>query len=458
MRAIGRLMAVAALVFALTPDSAAAQRWTWDVGLHGGYSMWTNMAGEASGADKIHFESGPFAAAHLGWWGSRFGLRANTSFSERSLGLKVAEDDEEVVGMENINVWSGSLDALFRLKAPRDNWEGGEFLPFLALGLGGRWVNPPGDDADAVCNDTAEGKQWACQIVLLGLGDPNRGVALGEQKGLLGHVGLGADMRLSPGFAIRLEAFDKISKPQMYQSGARSGANPILIALPNGDEQVGKWAHELGIQAGLNMTFGLRPVAPVAVVTAPPPPPPPPPPAPTTPRPAPREESVSICVIDPSATGGTRMQMATYRVEQRDTVYMVDGSARPIRTAAGNVMVARDAGWLVRGEPLNMTVGRETVRFLPYQGGRTIASTQVVYLGNINGYPVYANRDEVADVITVINTARGTRTDADLGTLLTDARARDVVQGVQYLYVPLDPIGCVFQPIAPQQDVRKGGK
>ena len=148
---------------------------------------------------------------------------------------------------------------------------------------------------------------------------------------------------------------------------------------------------------------------------------------------------------------------ATFRHEQADTVVMVNGNRVAFRQSLpANVMVARSATWFVRGEPVTITAGRETVRWLPYQSAMQIEANRLVYLGNINGYPVYADRDEVADVLTTINTARGTRTDVELGTLLTDAKTRDVVTGTSFLYVPLDPSGCVFQPIQRQQDVRKG--
>jgi hypothetical protein len=164
-------------------------------------------------------------------------------------------------------------------------------------------------------------------------------------------------------------------------------------------------------------------------------------------------------VIDPSATGGIRMQAATFRHAQRDTIVMVNGQTRQLRDAVGNVMVARSAGWYMRGEPLEIMVNGETLRYLPYSTGTVIQPNRIVYLGNVNGYPVYADRDEVADVITAINTARGGRTDVELGTILAaNAAARNTVQGAAYLYVPLDPYGCTFQPLAPQEDVRKGGK
>jgi Iap family predicted aminopeptidase len=138
---------------------------------------------------------------------------------------------------------------------------------------------------------------------------------------------------------------------------------------------------------------------------------------------------------------------------------MVSGTATPLRSTVGNVMVARNAGWYMRGEPLEVTVNRETLRYLPYSTATRIEPNQIVYIGNVNGYPVYADRDEVADVLTAINTARAGRTDAELGTILAgDTQIRNTVQGMEYLYVPLDAIGCTFQPLARQEDVRKGGK
>ena len=167
---------------------------------------------------------------------------------------------------------------------------------------------------------------------------------------------------------------------------------------------------------------------------------------------------MTVCVIDPAAPNGIRMQTATFREQQRDTVVEISGQRRPLREALpANVMVARNAPFVVRGEPLNVTIGRETVRFLPYQTARQIEGSRLVYLGNVNGFPVYADRDEVADVIQPLTTARAGRTDAELGTLLAANRqAREVVTSASFLYVPLDPMGCVFQPIQRQEDVRKG--
>lgn len=228
----------------------------------------------------------------------------------------------------------------------------------------------------------------------------------------------------------------------------------VIDYMPNHEPEANMNLHA---RAGLSLLLGgTQRVA--ALVTPPPPPPVRAPPPPALPA-APREDAVTVCVIDPSATGGVRMQAATFRHAQRDTIVRVEGQTRQLRDAVGNVMVARNAGWYMRGEPLEIVVNGETLRYLPSSTGTIIQPNRIVYIGNVNGYPVYADRDEVADVVTAINTARAGRTDMDLGTILaTNAAARNTVQGAAYLYVPLDPHGCTFQPLVPVEDVRKGGK
>jgi hypothetical protein len=451
MRAISRLVLVAALLIGLAPATASAQRWTADFGVNGGYSWYSQSinAESAPGADGARFKAGWLAGSQLTFWlRESLGVRANMTYTDRPL-----VSDDTHAGRNNdvlyghVNLWSGTGDLLFRLRSPSESWIGRETLPYIALGVGGKWVNPAGDFW--TCND-GEGKSFECARILPG---PSGVMSLGERSVIMGLVGLGADFRMSPNVALRAEISDRIYQPPMYQVTSQAGT---VLTQPN-DTRDSRWTHEIGAQLGLHFLLGLRTPPPVAVAPLPPAPlPPAPPPAQPT---APREDQVTICVIDPTATGGIRMQTATFRHATNDTIVMVGGQAQPLRQVVGTgVMVARDAGWYVRGEPLALTVNRETMRWLPYQTATRIEPTRIVYLGNVQGYPVYADRDEVADVITALQTARGTRTDAELGTLLAgvDTRTRDIVQRAAFLYVPMDPYGCVFQPIQRQEDVRKG--
>ena len=194
------------------------------------------------------------------------------------------------------------------------------------------------------------------------------------------------------------------------------------------------------------------------VVSVVPAPAPPPAPAPTpAPEPEPVEEAVTVCVVDPTVRSGLRMQSAYYRPATRDTVVMMNGNRVPLNNAVGSVMVVRDADWYVRGEPLVLTVGNERFEYTSYQGARRIEANDLAYLGTVNGYPVYADRDEVADVVDALADARDADRTADLGRILDERDdLRDEINDVEYLYVPVESTGCVFQALQPMAPVLKG--
>src|SRR5688500_20008290 len=94
-----------------------------------------------------------------------------------------------------------------------------EMLPYLAGGLGLKWHNPGYDQA--TCNDPVENKSWSCAPFSTGLGGApanSRSFAIGELKQFMGHVGLGADWRLSRGLALRTEISDQIYRPRINQT------------------------------------------------------------------------------------------------------------------------------------------------------------------------------------------------------------------------------------------------
>jgi hypothetical protein len=256
-------------------------------------------------------------------------------------------------------------------------------------------------------------------------------------------VGLGADWRFSRGLALRTEIGDRIYDSPIHALD--------LVTNNTTDEDVGKTIHELYGQIGLNFLFGVA-RAPVVAIA-------PPAPAPTpTPVPEVRREAVSVCVIDPTAPGGIRMQAATL-IEGRDTVITVGGSDRPFRESVGNVMVASNADWYVRGQPLSMTIGTQKVEFATYGSARTVEASDLSFLGTVNGVPVYADKDEVADVIGELNDLNRAQRGTDLGKILGEHKdLREQLDDVKVVYVPLYATGCVFQGVQRQEEVRKGGK
>jgi hypothetical protein len=392
----------------------------------------------------VRFESDWLAGAQLGvWLTPKIALRLNGTYADRPLSMDAAPQDMELVS--SVNLWSGSADLMWRFRQPNSTWMGTEVLPYLALGLGAKWINPSGDAFD--CVDDGEAESCAPFTIT----DPTAGAmtfALPEQTRLMGLVGLGTDVRLSPRFALRLEVNDRIYKPELYEIDATNAYT---------GESVGNTVHEIAGQVGLHLLMGLARPEVVSVAPAPAPPPAPPIAPPPAAPPAPVEEAVTVCVIDPTVRSGVRMQSALYRPATRDTVVLMNGQRVPLNEAVGSVMVVRDAEWYVRGQPLVLRVNNERYEYLTYQGARRIEASNLSYLGTIDGYPVYADRDEVADVVDTLADARATGGTSELGTILATRRElRTRVNDVDYLYVPLEPTGCVFQALQPMAPVTKG--
>jgi len=307
MRLVSRTTLAAALLVAAATAPASAQAWKWDWGINGGYSWLTDMldaetTGQPDGApfQTAKFESDWLIGTQLGFWPGRgnLGLRANLRYADRG----VTGDNLDGPWVTHVNLWGATMDLLYRFRTPAEEYTGMEVLPYLALGIGGKWHNPGGDGY--MCADAEEAEEWSCAPFTAGQGATARTFALGEQKVLAGLLGLGADWRVSRNVAIRTEISDQIFKPQIYLAERVGTTNNYT--LPNGDENVADVVHELGVQVGLNFLFGVPRVETVAVTEPAPPPPPPAPPAP------PAEESVTVCVIDPTVAGGIRTETAVF--------------------------------------------------------------------------------------------------------------------------------------------------
>jgi len=445
MRSLHKALFLVPLFTAFTVAPAAAQAWKWDWGVNVGYSFFTSSLGQdetgiADGAgSSVKFGSGGLVGTQLGvWFNPKLGLRLNGRYADRPV---EAEDFANDV-IEHVNLWAATADLMFRFKAPAPEFTHMEMLPYLALGAGARWHNGAGDGWE--CNEPDS--TYNCSPFVTG----SRGFALGEENEVAFLVGLGADWRLSRSLALRTELSDVLFKPQFHQTAGPPFPTGRTWVVPDG-EVVAKMTHELGLQVGLQFLFGLEAVPVVAVA-----PPPAPPAPPVVETPTVRRESVSVCVIDPTATGGIRMQDAVV-VEGRDTVIVVNGSDRPFRESVGNVMVATNADWYVQGRPLTMTIGTGKAEFATYGTPRMVMGSDLAYLGTVNGYPVYADRDDVKDVIDELNDLRAAQAGKDLGEILNQQKdLRTAMENVKVFYVPTAASGCVFQAVQRQEEVRKG--
>lgn len=454
MRALQKGLFLIPLFAAVVTAPAAAQTWKWDWGVNVGYSHFTNSLGEAetglngaTGSSHVRFGNGIMYGTQFGYWfNPKLGLRLNGRYADRP----IQGNDMSTDLANDVNLWGATADLMFRFKAPAPEFTKMEMLPYLALGAGAKWHNGAGDQFE--CNDpshTPSPQKFNCSPFVTGLPAKPQGFAMGEENAIAFLVGLGADWRLARAIALRTELSDQFFKPQFYF--ATRPASGTVWTLPTG-KNIAKLTHELGVQVGLHFLFGIAAPPVVAVVPPPAPPPPPPPAAP----PEVRREALSVCVVDPTAPGGIRTQQATL-IEGRDTVIVINGSDRPFRESVGNVMVATNADWYVQGRPLTMTIGTGKAEFATYGTPRVIAGTDLAYLGTVNGYPVYADRDDVKTVIDELNEVRAAQAGKDLGEILnTQKDLRNSLESVKVLYVPTNATGCVFQAVQRQEEVRKG--
>src|SRR5690606_12033194 len=91
---------------------------------------------------EVGFEGGWLTGAQATFWFMpRLGIRANFGFADRALefdgerDLIGDADDRQLI--DNVNLWSGTGDVMFRFAGtPKATYQGPEFMPFLALGLG----------------------------------------------------------------------------------------------------------------------------------------------------------------------------------------------------------------------------------------------------------------------------------------------------------------------------------
>src|SRR5688572_11245749 len=128
MRMLGRVALATALMVPVVVAPVEAQRWRWDLGVNGGFSWYSGMLGsedtglpDGSDRDDVRFEAGPRVGAQLGFWFSpTLGLRFNGAYSERDV-VDVSWNNE-AEHFDNVNLWSGTADLMWRFKAPNEDW------------------------------------------------------------------------------------------------------------------------------------------------------------------------------------------------------------------------------------------------------------------------------------------------------------------------------------------------
>lgn len=453
-RAVCTALAAGAVILA-TAMPAEAQRYRWDFGINGGGSWYSDALDEEDVFVGVFddfddfdvdgkFKAGWLLGAQLTYWvprifgwEDRLGIRANLAYSERPFELDfngtvfdgfVFDDEIEI---DDVNLWSGTGDLLFRFRSPRrGDFSRVEWMPYLALGAGAKWIDP-------AFNITVGDEEGS----IIDLGD--RIFLIEDATKFMGLVGLGTDLRFSRRFALRAEVGDRIWDAPIRALGVDAINGDLFIIE---DDDVGNVIHELYGQLGIHVLFGLARPKEVAVVAPPAPPPPPP-----------AEEAITVCVIDPTIPGGISEIQALYVPARGDTLVTVNGQRVEIERAyERRVAVADQMDWYVRGEPLEITVNGETAEFVTYGGGRVIRPADIAFIGMINGTPVYADAAEARDIREEVEERRRARQSGDLEEILEERDdLREDFDDIEVLYVPLRPVGCVFQPVRRVEEVRK---
>ncbi|HEX6588812.1 MAG TPA: outer membrane beta-barrel protein [Longimicrobiales bacterium] len=423
----------AALAFALFAGPAGAQQYRFDVGVDGGLAYFTSMLSEEDHgvAEDVAFNAGWISGFEAtGWLNDNFGIRFDLGYTEKAIKQgdnDVLFDNEDGDVLEDVNLWDVAGSLVWRFMGPNEGeFLGVEFMPYVFGGAGVKIFDPATDgDRFGVALATDADPTPAADNFFFA----------GETK-LEGRVGLGADIRVLRSLIVRLEAGDIMFDSPFYEDATT-------------EEDIGNVVHELYGTIGLAVPFGF--IVPPPVVVAPPPPPP----APVTP--APREERVTVCVIDPTQDTGIRTVQAIYLVDEGDTVVVQGNNRVALRSTTGSVVVAPRTSWYVAGEPLVFTTAPNTrVEYTSYGGARVIPSGSLAYLGNQQGIAVYADADDVADVREQWRELRNANRAGDVDDILENrAELVEEFNEIEFLYVPMDPVGCVFQALQRVEEIGK---
>ncbi len=431
---MGKILAIggaALLTFALAAQ-AAAQNWRYDLGVGVGGAYRTASLGSdqiTGGAENMKFAPGVFGYAQAGFrLLPRLGLRADgvlgpTSFKQGSNTLA-----------SGVKLWGLTGDLLFRLKEPAAQYTGTEVLPYIAAGAGVRWVRPKNDLSGPLFGDTVHSGARVASGSQLFL--------LRSEETFMGLLGLGADIRVQRALSVRIEAGDRLFKPQIDRL-----ESPDVVA----EALVGKLTHEIYAEIGLHLLAGMGAAAPVAVAPTPTPPPPPTPTPtpPPPPPPPPPPQPVSVCVVDNGSAQGMQLVNATFNPQTGDTVVTVAAGQQKLAVAFADRVVAGSQDWYSKGEPL--ALGR--ARFITGGTPQAFQPGQVVYLGQVNGLAVFADPTEAAGLVKALGASAGTAT--DLTRAVTRPAVARALRDVKTVYVPARAAGCQLQPLTRQEEVRK---
>jgi hypothetical protein len=241
----------------------------------------------------------------------------------------------------SMNMAMADASVAMRLRTPTNSTR---FLPYLSLGLGAYMVNPDNDTPftsnAAICSN---GGGATCDFV-----PANVHLDLSHHTDWAAVGAIGTDFFFTPSVALRLEAKDYYTDEGFYRrlnTGTfTNGGHNLLLT--------GGLAFYMG-RAGVDETGFVR-EEPIIVTPPPAAPAPAPAPAPVVVTPAPpAEETVTMCIVDPSNLQA-RTVSAT-RVISANEVYVTQNGQRVLfenAYPATSPVYVRGATWYMNDQPL----------------------------------------------------------------------------------------------------------
>lgn len=324
-----------------------------------------------------------------------------------------------------VDIWQYDASLQVRLARPTMNTR---VLPWLSLGAGGYMVNPD-DESESPFP------------LVIEEADVRLDTESHTEFAIVGGIGL--DFFLSPGVALRLEAKDYYTHDSPYQR------------LSSAEFHDG--GHNLLFNAGLAFHFGGRQVEepgfvreePEVVVVAP------------RPEPVIVEENITVCVVDDD--GYDLRTVQAIRIPSRnETVVMQNGQRVAFSTVypTTSPLYAKSSTWYMNDQPLvvylddsSTMTDRNRLEFVRFGTAARRPASDLVFVGTINGTPVYGARADVQPFQTRLE--RHLSMHGELGDIF-DADPELAVEfgEINSLYVPVEP-DCVFQPVSTTHFVRR---
>jgi len=448
MKTVLKGLMAAGITAAFMASPAAAQQKAFGFGVHGAYFQSGDLA--QNGATDLDLDNRGAMGGGLEWWfGSRrVGLRADATYTKSPFQLEFDNEDTGTTGAEaqaeldqygKVGTWLANANLMIRLLSPTPDRR---FAPFVSVGGGlVRW------DTN---NDNVQDLRLPEADVQIYRDAQSEGAVFGS---------IGTDIMLTHSVALRLEAQDYYNPSSPY----------IMLSTLGPSQEHHKGGNNLLWTGGLTFLFGGNVEEPGFIAEAPAPEPapvvvqaPPPPPAPTT-------EAVNMCYVDQS---GRLQTVSAVRNLSNSNIYVTRNGSDVLFSTAYPVSepyYIKNSSWYVASRPMILDLGHGTtittdvdvntvpnrVEFVNFGSSQPITSSDLYFVGSINGTPLYARQSDIGSFQTDLDTAM--RTSSDLNRMLADQAFADrYVNEIQTFYMPVEPgTDCVFQPVSSTHVVRR---